>query len=340
MSERRKIILHIGAGKTGSTAIQNFLSLNADALRKAGIVIPDGDLNLTGEIHGNHVPAMQRLLSKPGSGRRKLEAAIRDIHERTDGATILISAENLVAQVAAPSLFEGLAKDHDIEVILYIRRQDDFLLSGWQQWHAKVRDDFWAWLIAVVGSTADWRAYLIRWEKVIPRDKIKVRLFDRKKMEGGDVVSDFFSLLGLSAPFDSFAYPHTVINPSFADPITELVKGNKTIFRDAHDNRFQNFVHYLTGDRFVKDSKESKLTAAQRRAIVTRYAASNRWVQENYFGNKAGDLFAPIKDSDYFYPDSKTMRRRQLEFVVTILFRYYRFALSRRKNSGIRKSPE
>ena len=331
MSERRKIILHIGAGKTGSSAIQNFLSLNVDALRKEGIIVPDGDLKLTGEIRGNHVPLMQKLLAKPDSGRQELEAAIRDIQERTSDATILISAENLVAQTAAPSMFEGLAKDHDIEVILYIRRQDDLLLSSWQQWHSKVLDDFWAWLIAVVGSTADWQAYLIRWEKVVPRDRIKVRIFDRTQLESGDVIPDFFKLLGLSTPLEAFTRPEREANPSFADVVMDLVKGNKNIFRDAHDNRFQEFLHDVTGERFVKNSKESPLTSAQRRAIVARYAASNLWVQRTYFPEKTEGLFRPIQDSDYFQPDSKTTIRRQLSFIVAIVFGLYRWQKDQKK---------
>ena len=50
---RRKIILHIGAGKTGSSAIQRFLDLNVDALRRENIVVPDNDLALTGRACGN-----------------------------------------------------------------------------------------------------------------------------------------------------------------------------------------------------------------------------------------------------------------------------------------------
>lgn len=338
VDRRRKIILHIGAGKTGSSAIQDFLNLNVDALRREGIVVPDNDLNLSGRIYGNHVRVFREWNDDPAAGRQALEAAIAALFEKAgDASTIVISAENLASYGAGPSLFEGLVKDHDIEAILYIRRQDEFILSAWQQWNAKVQEDFLAWLIAVVGILGNWRTYLVNWEKVIPRASIRVRIFDRAQLKDGDVIADFFGLLGLAAPFDSFAYPERQANPSFADAIMEMVKGNKRIFRDAHDNRFQEFVHDITGNRYVKNSKESMLTSAQRRAIVAKYASSNLWVKKVYFAGKKDGLFAPIKDDAYFLPDAKTMLRQQLGFLVAIVLGVYQWRKNPKKGRGRRR---
>lgn len=41
--EKKTVLIHIGAGKTGTTAIQNCLSTNADALRQNGVDVPDSD---------------------------------------------------------------------------------------------------------------------------------------------------------------------------------------------------------------------------------------------------------------------------------------------------------
>ncbi len=325
MGARRKIILHIGAGKTGSSAIQRFLDLNVDALRRENIVVPDNDLALTGRACGNHVRIFRAWTENPVEGREALEAAMQAIFESVgDAATILLSAENLAAQKVAPSLFEGLVKNHDVAVILYIRRQDEFILSAWQQWAVKVQHDFLAWLIAATGSLGDWKTHLTNWERVIPREQITVRIFDRTRLENGDVIADFFKVLGLSTPFEAFAYPEKEANPSFDDAVMDLVGGNKAVFKDAHDNRFQEFIRDVTGDRYIKNSRESMLTAAQRLAIVNKYAASNLWVQKAYFKDQAGTLFAPIRERDYVRPEQRTMLRRQLGFIVAIVFGLYR----------------
>lgn len=340
MSDRPKIILHIGAGKTGSSAIQSFLDLNVDALRREGIVVPANDFGISGRSYGNHVRVFREWNDDPVAGRQALESAIANLVEHAGNAsTLLISAENLAAYKAGPDLFEGLTKNHEIEVILYIRRQDEFILSAWQQWNAKVQDDFLAWLLTVVGTHGNWHVYLTSWEKVIPRKNIKVRIFDRTQLKGGDVIADFYDQLGLSVPFDSFAYPAKEANPSFPESIMEMVKGNRRIFRDAHDNRFQEFVHDVTDDRYVKNRRESLLTAAQRRAIVARYASGNRWVQKIYFGEKKGGLFAPVRDDAYFLPDPKTMLRQQLGFLVAIVFGVYRWRRERRQKN-LRENPD
>ena len=321
MNKRRKIILHIGAGKTGSSAIQSFLGLNVSALRREGIVVPDNDLGLTGPGWGNHVRVFRGWIADPATGRTALERAIGTIFKKEEDAeAVLLSAENLAGQGAAPSLFQTLMNDHDVEVILYIRRQDDFILSAWQQWNVKTHDDFLAWLLAGVDRLGNWKTYLQNWEKVVPREKITVRIFDRSLLEGGDVVADFFRLLNLSAPFEAFERPEKNANPSFNDAIVDLVKGDKRVFRDAHDNEFQNFVGEVTGDKYVKSSRESLLTTAQRRAILGRYGASNRWVQEIYFPERKDGLFPPIQDGYYFQPDARTKIQQQLGFVVRLVF--------------------
>lgn len=320
-----KLILHIGANKTGSSAIQKFLSANSLSLREEGIVVPDNEFQVVDKIQGYHVFGFQKLFQNPLEGREQLGDAIAAVDAALPGAaTILLSAENLTANPAAPSLFRDLVERYDVRVIIYIRRQDEYVLSSWQQWNSKVRADFWAWLISVVGTLGDWRAYLENWETVIPRNNITVRVFEKPRLAGGDVVADFHSMLGVSRPLDAFTFSQDTVNPSFSDVIVDLVKGNELIFQTPHDNDFYNFVAKMTGDRYTKTARQSSISFPQRQAILDKYRKQNNWVKESYFPHVKGELFSPPKESDYDYVSPDEMNRQKLEFLTSTLYQMYK----------------
>lgn len=326
----KKLAVHIGANKTGSSAIQRFLSMNNLALRAEGLIVPDNEFRVSNNVQGYHVFGFQELLGSPLEGRKRLENAISAVDADYPRATgILLSAENLAVNPAAPSLFENLAERYDTRIIIYLRRQDEYILSSWQQWYSKISADFWAWLISVVGVLGNWRACLERWEAVIPRDKITVRIFERSRLEDGDVIADFYSMLDISKPLSDFAYPEGIVNPSFSDAIMDLVKGNELIFQNVHDNDFYNFVIQMTGDKYTKTSRQSPISFPQRRSILDRYRRQNDWVKKNYFPHTEGELFTPPKEGDYAYISPDDMDQQKLEFLISVLYQMYKRGVSR-----------
>ncbi len=321
----KKLIVHIGANKTGSSAVQRFLSMNNLALRAEGVVVPNNKFQAADRIEGHQVWGFQELLESPSEGRKQLEDAIDAVDLAHPAAsTILLSAENLTADPAAPSLFENLVKRYDTKIIIYVRRQDEYILSSWQQWNSKLSVDFWAWAISVVGVLGNWRAYLENWETVVPRDQITVRVFERPKLEDGDVIADLYSMLGISKPLSDLSYPKNTVNPSFSDAIMDLVKGNELIFKNPHDNDFYNFVVEMTGDKYIKTAHQSSITFLQRRAILRRYKQQNDWVKRAYFPHVEGELFSPPRKRDYDYVSSDDTGQQKLEFLVSMLYQMYK----------------
>ena len=84
----------------------------------------------------------------------------------------------------------------------------------------------------------------------------------------------------------------------------------------------------------MKDSRESLLTDAQRRAILTRYEASNRWVQEAYFPDRKSGLFPPVRDGHHFQRDAGAKVQQQLGFVVRLIFGMHRMFRARYRGRG------
>jgi hypothetical protein len=315
------IVVHAGANKTGSSAIQNFLSLNHVRLRQDGVLVPDENFSDAETVPGNHVFAFKPLLDSPTDGRPRFEAAMDALAGSTDAGTILVSAENLAANPNGPLLFENLARRYDVRLIMYIRRQDDYLLSTWRQWQFKIRKDFWAWVVQEVGTSGDWKSYLEPWAHALGPEKVRVRVYERQRLVHGDVVDDFYALLGVTTPLDDLQRPPDRVNPSLSDAVTDLVKANPLIFQNVHDNDFQQFVTELTGDRYLATADDSWLTLEQRRAIVKRYERSNEWVRQQYFAAEDG-LFAPPATEHGTQQDDPI--ETKLEFLTTLIYRLYR----------------
>ncbi len=317
----KSIILHIGANKTGSSAIQTFLKTNAAALRKHAIEVAPSDLAAGGKITGEHVWFTQSLLADIQAGARIMEERTEALLAGLpDGTRLIMSAENLANRTSGHLLFSNLARKHQIRIVLYIRRQDEYLLSSWQQWNSKISDDFWAWAISVVGQLGNWRACLEDWETVVPRDQNTVRIFERDRLEGRDIIMDFIGILGLAGRQGEFNLPAGDVNPGFAECVVDLVKGNELVFNDVHDNGFYNLVRELTGDRFLRNPKESVISLKQREAILQQYRSANSWVRDNYFPEHKGELFSPPHAGAYIQLNAEELERQKWKLVASLIY--------------------
>src|ERR1051326_4059217 len=139
----KRLILHIGANKTGSSAIQEFLRVNVEALASSSVVVAPSDLMKTGPVTGQHVPFLEHLRETRTDGRKIVSERISLLMgEIPNNATLVISAENLSNLNGTNELFADVAAEHDVRVVCYVRRQDELLLSSWQQWGSKTTPDF------------------------------------------------------------------------------------------------------------------------------------------------------------------------------------------------------
>lgn len=313
----RKIILHIGASKTGSSAIQSFMRLNHDYFSENGFFIPDSHLRKSPKISGEHVMVLQELMTDPDKSR-VIDAFdfLRDTV--SDDQTILISAENL-SNLGRHALLEKALEGFDVEVILYIRRQDDLLQSAWQQWHSKIESDFNGWLIKGLRQYGHWDRLINQWESVVGEENVKVRIFERSEMAGGDLLRDFLDCLGLDPMTEEPEFDVGTVNPSYSDLITPLVAGNSNIFKDANDSAFYHMVGRLTGDTYVKQQKVSLMSRQQRESTMFFYRDINQRVCKKSFNGRK-QLFAPIDHSKFLYLTEEELTKRQLQFLTHLVF--------------------
>ena len=129
----KKLYLHIGTAKTGSSALQSFFYLNADTLEKKGIYYPleygGAPINQFQLSGGNLGPL---VLEKDGHDNELVEAVAK-LLEGHD--TLLFSTEYLWDHFEARmGIFEGIHElDCETEIVVYLRPQVEFIESMYRE---------------------------------------------------------------------------------------------------------------------------------------------------------------------------------------------------------------
>jgi hypothetical protein len=292
MREVIRLYLHIGAGKCGSSAIQQFLDANVELLRMQGYLVPGRTLEDDATGCGQHLQFFEDGIGDEDFGRlvgerltRLGEAAARDgLH------SVVVSGENLINPKGFIDLFDSRAGMFDIRVVAYVRRQDDFMISAWQQWQLKQFDSFWDYYARQRGKV-DWHRQLQRWRDRHGHDAMVVRRYSPEALVDGDVVADFCDAIGAN-PADLVLTGKA--NRSLHERFNDLANRHRDVlFESIHDNRFYTFLEEVLGEKAYKDYRGSALlTLAQRWMILDDHAEANEKLRSTYFPElEPGNLF-------------------------------------------------
>lgn len=200
---KRTLVIHIGTGKTGTSAIQGFLARNAGPLRDLGV-----------HAWGRYLEhaftpvafAWQRIdgarimeeLAPDVASREVEEALLRGLADLPDGATAVWSNESIHASFEryAPILARlGEREGLELRPVVYVRNHRDFARSAYVQWGVKHKTyggrvrgfADWAELRAEQLAYGRW---LERWDGAFGE---RLVVFDYDAV--GDVVTHFLGLL-------------------------------------------------------------------------------------------------------------------------------------------------
>ena len=146
LNERVDLLLHIGAGKTGTSSIQHFLSRNRSRLAELGTLVPREPGALRHDQLGLSIKSDTALatrlkwrqmgLASPAEFRRDFRKRLATEIGGSGLTRVLMSDEGVYASSA-----DALERLHELvneiarslRIIVYLRRQDDHLCSRYQQ---------------------------------------------------------------------------------------------------------------------------------------------------------------------------------------------------------------
>ncbi len=278
-----ELILHIGGAKCGSSAIQAFLRQNAEMLAERDIALPGKHLDFASEVTGEQIWAFEDAATGgPGMGDLpdRLSALMTAADEK-GARQIVLSAENICNHPQLANVVETACAHRAVKVVFYVRRQDDFLISSWQQWHLKVFGSLEAYLADRVGRVGNWYNMITPWADAFGDDKIVVRPFVRDQLKDGDVVADFCDAAGLDST--GLSPLSRAANPSFDEALARLAHRANDVFEGPHDNRFYEVMVRLLGkDALKKSSASSLLPLETRRRILARYRDENDALRDRF----------------------------------------------------------
>lgn len=296
-----KALLHIGTGKTGSTSIQEYMAVNRQLLLDQGIHYPTS----LGPRNHRRLPAMVQKDGKPGTFFRdhgladpESRQAARDGWWREFQAEIgqavgcercLISAEHMARLDAdeVADLRDRLATLFDeVRVIVYLRDPVEYAVSMYDT-ALKVGSVATGPAAPVAGGPTDYAALLRIWMDAFGADRLTVRLFDRAELSGGDILEDFTRAAGI----DTTGFmPGQVRNSSLGVLGQQLLlRVNRRLPRHRKDGnpvRGRAEIPALF-ERFLADGKRLTPDPGLVAAYAETFAASNEWVRQTFFPDRA-----------------------------------------------------
>lgn len=301
--------VHIGVPKTGSTAIQRFATDNRVRLRALGVLYPEtalrgfGHHDLAFLLDGGY-PEWATPQNEP------LEAFATALAAECEGfdGDVLLSSEDfyLVPQPAALAQLlhdVGLTADRNLQIVVYLRRQDDLLVS-WYNQMVKAQGFTGTFTEALQTSTwmGEYDTQLARWADAFGAERLVVRRYPSDRL-----LEDFWSLVCPAAvPEIAATAP---VNTRLTRDLLEIQRIiNRLPVPIVEKRRFHHDLMTLAAeDRWsLRDAPVAD--AAELDDLLARYSSGNDAVAATYFDG--GPLFpepGPRPDAAYAGLDIDTV---------------------------------
>lgn len=313
--QKPTLYLHIGTHKTGTSSIQMALHTHREELLKAGVLYPA--LNNA----YNHYELAVLLKSPEGMTiiQNWFDGIVEKVNQRSINK-VVISAEalyflrfiELVKTKDNPrnstiteenyreklNNLRALIPDiFDIKVVVYLRRQDSFIQSGYSQL-IKGSEYFSGSIREFIDGLAvfmDYSFMLNLWAEIFGKENILVRVYEKQQLPGGSV-QDFLRVIEIPTDLSNIILSTTDnynirLSRELLDYkliLNQLLKNEDPVRKDQ--------LHYTLLEKLseqpeFRQTNGEFLTTQEKRDIISRYSESNAKVAREFLGREDGRLF-------------------------------------------------
>jgi hypothetical protein len=260
------VILHIGAPKTGTSAIQFFLNENRNRLKKHGFYYPEHNFD-PNNVSGGHASFGALLVEGNVEEAKKLLQ--QWLHEaKACNCRLLLSAEAMYRRPdSVVSLFEG----HELEVFAYFRHPLESLISNHNQsikrhYSTLTLDDFLYKQVGVNNRGVNGQVFF-DWQKLLKDDQLTIRPYYFPTFHKGRIELDFLQQIGIDGwSAKRFKLQKRKINTSYTEGALEIKRLLNGVLNPEKNRESIVIDRVLQG---YSDKSNNKLGTAKKQAINT-----------------------------------------------------------------------
>lgn len=301
-----KLILHIGMPKTGTTALQHFLHKNKDILLSQGIVYePEIFLRNNISTSSNCHDFVMRFLREPNS---TIELLLHRLNKYKDCKYYILSSELFVGffkQRDIDFLYNNLC-EYDIDIVLYIRRQDDYYDSMYKQ---NVRLGRKKYQFNLEDFEPCYSDIISRWQQ---NKKNFVRILKYKDLQ---TINQFVTIYDIEIDDTAcFSQKNSTPSRNHIELIDHILKNTDMEFSTLEISKFMRNID----DRGMNQQSPYIYSLSERQEIMMRYEESNAAVSQQYFnGQPLFDPLPEVEQNAVKYPsltleDALSMMRKHI----------------------------
>ena len=292
-----RLVFHIGQLKTGTTALQRFLFNNNEILKKQGWILPDIRANI------GDIPCYNGLVDGKNGDVLFKEGIVLDtnalnwkkgweyIRHCLREYNVIVSAEEIWYKAA--EFLAAAKKEYDnVDVIFYLRRQDEYVESLWNQSIKSIKTDTFEEKVKETNNHNfnDYFGRIREWEDIIGLNHIICRVYEKEQFKGeqNNIASDFLYSLGIAIDWDS---------------VSDLTICNERLYGSAvMIKHLLNRMHSESGIDIQKNAgylytipksvdRESYFELSERKEYLKQFDIGNREIAKRYLQRDSGELF-------------------------------------------------
>ncbi|MCR4902294.1 MAG: hypothetical protein K6A23_05505, partial [Butyrivibrio sp.] len=344
-----KLYLHLGTPKTATTAIQFFLHDNNEKLLELGYEFPDtqadfkddrgfAQINNDESAYANGNIIMDALVLNAynkgqeafdevlqyvfpdmaeyykaviADNKTNFEAFVKYLKDKLEKNNVILSSENL--WTFNYDFLERFAKEFGdrIEVIVYLRRQDYYVESMWNEVIklgvvCDIAEDYLFYMLTEENDNHGLR-YKSRLNKIaaiVNKEHIHVRLYEDSTIQkDGGICFDFLRTVGIDPEKIEWKKTKRKVNERISGPAVNMKRifneylqhkvGGKEEILDLipeHIGRY-NRIFYRLSNEYVKNlnGKDYYFLSDFRLRIKKLFAADNEYIAREYLGKEPGE---------------------------------------------------
>lgn len=284
------VYLHIGFPKTGTSAIQNFFRKNSGELRRNKVLYPDSGLTDYAGQAGLAFAAKKKA-------KRPFDILKKEVTDSQCEKCVISSEYFFMLEPKKVAFLADQMKCFDMKIVVYLRRQDERIESGYLQVlrdsNFRFNGDIEAYIKFLNNHPrrTDYYEFLKPWVKSFGKSNIFIKLYGEEK--GPDkLVPGFLKVCNI--PNLHLFVPDTEnVNLAFKPIVNSLLQKINKVPMSPHIHlkivECFNFISkHVIGYGNVKSHK--LLAEARREQIIEQYKNSNSKVAKEYL-NKDNGLF-------------------------------------------------